>query len=156
VIPARLGSSRLPRKPLLPIAGEPLIVRVVRRVAEQGLCDRLVVATDAEEIAAVVRRYGGEAVLTSPARIRTERVAEVAIAKSLDRFDHPQRRATNLVAQALAGSVRAYVGDPIGNCRAARRRAGCGSEPRQGGAGYDGAGPVLLPRPDPVRPGRDG
>ena len=52
MIQARLGSSRLPRKPLLSIAGEPLVVRVVRRVAEQGLCDRLVVATDAEEIAA--------------------------------------------------------------------------------------------------------
>jgi 3-deoxy-manno-octulosonate cytidylyltransferase (CMP-KDO synthetase) len=78
VIPARLGSSRLPRKPLLPLAGEPLILWVTRRVAEVGVCDRLVVATDAREIATVVQRAGLEAVLTSPEhRSGTERVAEV-------------------------------------------------------------------------------
>lgn len=78
VIPARLGSSRLPRKPLLPLAGEPLILWVTRRVAELGVCDRLVVATDAREIAAVVQRAGFEAVLTSPEhQSGTERVSEV-------------------------------------------------------------------------------
>jgi len=78
VIPARLGSSRLPRKPLLPLAGEPLIVHVVRRVTEFGACDRVVVATDAKEIATVVQRAGFEAVMTSPEhRSGTERVAEV-------------------------------------------------------------------------------
>src|SRR5205814_9044921 len=66
VIPARLDSSRLPGKPLLPLAGEPLILWVVRRVAEASLCDRLVVATDAHDIVAVVERAGYEAVLTSP------------------------------------------------------------------------------------------
>jgi len=78
VIPARLGSSRLPRKPLLPLAGEPLIVHVVRRVTEFDVCDRVVVATDAKEIANVVERAGFEAVMTSPEhRSGTERVAEV-------------------------------------------------------------------------------
>jgi len=78
VIPARLGSSRLPRKPLLPLAGEPLVVHVVRRVTDFALCDRVVVATDAKEIAKVVERAGFEAVLTSPEhRSGTERVAEV-------------------------------------------------------------------------------
>src|SRR5881398_1773488 len=65
VIPARLGSSRLPRKPLLPLAGEPLIVIVTRRVAELGVCDRLVVATDSRDIATVVQDAGFAAVLTS-------------------------------------------------------------------------------------------
>ncbi|HYT64151.1 MAG TPA: 3-deoxy-manno-octulosonate cytidylyltransferase [Gemmatimonadales bacterium] len=78
VIPARLGSSRLPRKPLLPLAGEPLIVHVVRRVSEFDVCDRVVVATDAKEIAKAVQGAGFEAVLTSPEhRSGTERVAEV-------------------------------------------------------------------------------
>jgi len=78
VIPARLGSSRLPRKPLLPLAGEPLIVHVVRRVTEFDVCDRVVVATDSKDIAQVVERAGFEAVLTSPEhRSGTERVAEV-------------------------------------------------------------------------------
>jgi len=78
VIPARLGSSRLPRKPLLPLAGEPLIVIVTRRVAELGVCDRLVVATDSRDIATVVQEAGFEAVLTSAQHESgTERVAEV-------------------------------------------------------------------------------
>ena len=78
VIPARLGSSRLPRKPLLPLAGEPLIVHVVRRVIDFDVCDRVVVATDAKDIAKVVEQAGYEAVLTSPEhRSGTERVAEV-------------------------------------------------------------------------------
>src|SRR5207302_4989048 len=56
VIPARLGSSRLPRKLLLSLAGEPLILWTARRANEAGVCDRLVVATDAREIAAVAER----------------------------------------------------------------------------------------------------
>ena len=63
VIPARMHASRLPGKPLVEIAGEPLIVHVWRRAmaAETG---RVVVATDTEEIVAAVRKAGGEAVLT--------------------------------------------------------------------------------------------
>jgi 3-deoxy-manno-octulosonate cytidylyltransferase (CMP-KDO synthetase) len=87
VIPARLGSSRLPRKPLLPLAGEPLILWVTRRVADLGVCSRLVVATDADEIAAVVQRAGFEAVLTSPSHPSgTERVAEVVARKEFSGF----------------------------------------------------------------------
>src|SRR6476469_7168259 len=63
VIPARLKSTRLPDKPLVDIAGEPMIVHVWRRAmaAERG---RVVVATDTEAIVAAVRKVGGEAVLT--------------------------------------------------------------------------------------------
>ena len=63
VIPARMHSTRLPGKPLVDIAGEPMIVHVWRRAmaAEVG---RVVVATDIEEIVAAVRRAGGEAVMT--------------------------------------------------------------------------------------------
>ena len=87
MIPARLGSSRLPRKPLLPLAGEPLIVHVVRRVTEFKACDRVVVATDAREIAGVVQRAGFEAVMTSPEhRSGTERVAEVVGKKDFSDF----------------------------------------------------------------------
>ncbi len=63
VIPARMQASRLPGKPLADIAGEPMIVHVWRQAmaAEIG---RVVVATDAEEIIAAVRKAGGEAVMT--------------------------------------------------------------------------------------------
>jgi 3-deoxy-manno-octulosonate cytidylyltransferase (CMP-KDO synthetase) len=63
VIPARMYSTRLPGKPLVDIAGEPMIVHVWRRAmaAERG---RVVVATDTQEIVDAIRKAGGEAVLT--------------------------------------------------------------------------------------------
>jgi len=63
VIPARMEASRLPGKPLADIAGLPMIVHVWRRAmaAEVG---SVVVATDADAIAAAVRKAGGEAVMT--------------------------------------------------------------------------------------------
>ena len=86
VIPARLGATRLPRKPLRLLAGLPLVVRVWQRVAEIGVADRVVVATDSAEIADIVASHGGEAVLTSPDHVSgTHRVAEVA--KQLRDFD---------------------------------------------------------------------
>jgi 3-deoxy-manno-octulosonate cytidylyltransferase (CMP-KDO synthetase) len=63
VIPARMQSSRLPGKPLVDIAGEPMIVHVWRRAMAAGR-GRVVVATDTEAIAAAVRKVGGEAVMT--------------------------------------------------------------------------------------------
>jgi 3-deoxy-manno-octulosonate cytidylyltransferase (CMP-KDO synthetase) len=63
LIPARMASTRLPNKPLLDIAGLPMIVHVLRR-AEQAAIGRVAVATDTPEIAAAVRAHGGEAVMT--------------------------------------------------------------------------------------------
>ena len=63
VIPARMQATRLPGKPLAEIAGEPMIVHVWRR-AMAAECGRVVVATDAGEIVAAVRKAGGEAVMT--------------------------------------------------------------------------------------------
>jgi len=80
VIPARLGAVRLHRKPLRLLAGAPLIVRVWQRVAEMNLPDtQLVVATDDESVAEVVRAEGAECVITSDRHTTgSERVAEVA------------------------------------------------------------------------------
>src|SRR5438045_9647693 len=63
LIPARMASIRLPGKPLLDIAGLPMIVHVLRR-AEAARIGRVAVATDTPEIAAVVNSHGGEAVMT--------------------------------------------------------------------------------------------
>ena len=63
LIPARMASTRLPGKPLADIAGRPMIVHVAARAAESGL-GRVVVATDAPEVAAAVRAHGFEAVMT--------------------------------------------------------------------------------------------
>ena len=65
LIPARMAAARLPGKPLLAIAGLPMIVHVQRR-AEAAKIGRVVVATDAREIADAVKAHGGEAVMTSP------------------------------------------------------------------------------------------
>jgi len=63
VIPARLAATRLPGKPLADIGGAPMIVHVLRR-AQEAAIGAVVVATDAEAIAAAVAKAGGRAVLT--------------------------------------------------------------------------------------------
>jgi 3-deoxy-manno-octulosonate cytidylyltransferase (CMP-KDO synthetase) len=63
LIPSRLAATRLPNKPLAPIAGEAMIVHVWRRACEAGI-GPVVVATDAPEIAVAVRRAGGVAAMT--------------------------------------------------------------------------------------------
>jgi 3-deoxy-manno-octulosonate cytidylyltransferase (CMP-KDO synthetase) len=65
LIPARMAATRLPGKPLLDIAGLPMIVHVLRR-AEAAQIGRVAVATDTAEIASVVIAHGGEAVMTRP------------------------------------------------------------------------------------------
>jgi 3-deoxy-manno-octulosonate cytidylyltransferase (CMP-KDO synthetase) len=64
LIPARMAATRLPGKPLLDIAGLPMIVHVLRR-AEAAKIGRVAVATDTPDIAAAVKSHGGEAVMTS-------------------------------------------------------------------------------------------
>ena len=77
VIPARLASQRLPRKPLLDLGGGPLIVRVWRRVSELGVADAVLVATDSDEIADACRAVGADVELTDRTQPSgTHRVAE--------------------------------------------------------------------------------
>ncbi len=59
LIPARLGATRLPNKPLADIAGEPMIVHVWRRAVEAGI-GPVIVATDSRDILAAVEAAGGE------------------------------------------------------------------------------------------------
>lgn len=63
LIPARMAATRLPGKPLLDIAGLPMIVHVLRRAEAAGI-GRVAVATDGPEIAEAVRAHGGEVVMT--------------------------------------------------------------------------------------------
>ncbi len=63
LIPARMAATRLPGKPLLEMAGLPMIVHVLRRAEAAGI-GRVAVATDTAEIAAAVKAHGGEAVMT--------------------------------------------------------------------------------------------
>src|SRR5438309_2152161 len=63
VIPARYASTRLPGKPLISIAGKPMIERVWERVRRAALVSGVIVATDDERIAKAVKSFGGEALL---------------------------------------------------------------------------------------------
>ncbi|MCG6957044.1 MAG: 3-deoxy-manno-octulosonate cytidylyltransferase [Gemmatimonadetes bacterium] len=79
IVPARLASTRLPRKPLFPLLGRPLIEWVWRRVETMSVLDHALVATDSEEVAEVCRALGAPVEMTSldhPSG--TDRVAEVA------------------------------------------------------------------------------
>jgi 3-deoxy-manno-octulosonate cytidylyltransferase (CMP-KDO synthetase) len=123
VIPARLGSTRLPNKPLQMLAGEPLITRVIQRVQEHGLADELVVATDSPMVAQVVERSQVRAVLTERGHLTgTDRVAEVAARPEFAGFDavvNVQGDEPFLAREALAGAIeRVAQGDDIGTAAA--------------------------------------
>jgi 3-deoxy-manno-octulosonate cytidylyltransferase (CMP-KDO synthetase) len=79
IIPARLASTRLPRKMLREIAGQPLVGLVYEAVRSSSLLADVIVATDSNEIMAVCRAHGWKAQMTSPDhRSGTERVQEVS------------------------------------------------------------------------------
>lgn len=78
VIPARLGSTRLPRKPLADIGGKPMVIRVAER-AKLSLAQSVVVATDSPEIQAACDEHRIDCLLTSENHpTGTDRIAEVA------------------------------------------------------------------------------
>jgi 3-deoxy-manno-octulosonate cytidylyltransferase (CMP-KDO synthetase) len=104
VIPARLASTRLARKALREIAGEPMVGRVYRAVAHSGAVKPadVLIATDSDEILAVCRAHGWNAELTSDRhRSGTERVHEIAQRHAADVYmniqgDEPLTRAEHI------------------------------------------------------------
>lgn len=122
IVPARLASTRLPNKPLYPLLGRPLIEWVWRRVRDMEILDRVVVATDAEEVAEVCRAMGAPVELTSPDHPSgTDRVAEVAGRPEYADFDvvvniqgdEPLLKESHLAA---AATLVAEEGWDIGTC----------------------------------------
>jgi len=91
LIPARMASQRLPGKPLADIAGEPMIVHVMRR-AQTARLGPVVIATDSEAIAACIEKAGGRAVMTRADHASgSDRIFEALAAAD------PQRRAGIIV-----------------------------------------------------------
>lgn len=79
IIPARYASTRLHGKPLLDIAGKPMVQHVYERAQKAELINNVLVATDDRRILDAVKKFGGEAVMTSEAhKSGTDRLAEVA------------------------------------------------------------------------------
>ncbi|MBI4500858.1 MAG: 3-deoxy-manno-octulosonate cytidylyltransferase [Gemmatimonadetes bacterium] len=123
MIPARIGSTRLPEKPLRRIAGTPLICRVVHQVAGLGLGGRVVVATDDIRVVNAVAAWGYEATLTdSRHRSGTARVAEVVSRPQYREVDvvlNVQGDEPFLPPEAVRGALgRVVAGDPIGTAAA--------------------------------------
>lgn len=91
VIPARLESTRLPRKMLRDIAGEPLVGRVYNAVRSSTLLADVIIATDSQEILHLCQSRGWNARMTSPShRSGTERVREISSAEEADVFINVQ------------------------------------------------------------------
>ncbi len=79
VIPARMESTRLPRKMLLAETGKTLIEHTYRAACQSRLASEVIVATDHPEIEQVVQSFGGQAILTNPNhQSGSERLSEVA------------------------------------------------------------------------------
>lgn len=91
VIPARLASTRLPRKMLREIAGKPLIGVVYEAVRSSPLLADVIVATDSEEILSACRQHGWKALMTSAShRSGTERVHEISNREAADVYINVQ------------------------------------------------------------------
>lgn len=126
VIPARLGATRLPRKPLRLLGGEPLVVRVWERVSAMKLADTVVVATDSTEVANAARAAGAKVAMTRADHPSgTDRVAEVANSaefKGYDTLVNVQGDEPFIGADAVGGALTLVTsGDfPVGTaaCRA--------------------------------------
>lgn len=113
VIPARYSSTRLPGKPLVSLAGKPMIERVWSRVRQAGTVSEVLVATDDERIRKAVEAFGGEAVMTrSDHRTGTERIAEVAATrKDADIFVNVQGDEPLIEPSAVNELVEAIQSD---------------------------------------------
>jgi 3-deoxy-manno-octulosonate cytidylyltransferase (CMP-KDO synthetase) len=114
VIPARFGSTRLPGKPLVSLAGKPMIQRVYERAKMATLADRVIVATDDERIVKAVESFGGSARMTrTDHRTGTERVAEVAAHEKGEVFVNVQGDEPLLDPVAVDTAVSALLEEPV-------------------------------------------
>ena len=113
VIPARYGSTRLPGKPLVALAGKPMIQRVYERARLAQRVNRVIVATDDDRILKAVQEFGGEARMTRhDHRTGTERVAEVAAHETGDIFVNVQGDEPLLDPAAVDTAVGALLEEP--------------------------------------------
>jgi 3-deoxy-manno-octulosonate cytidylyltransferase (CMP-KDO synthetase) len=113
VIPARYGSTRLPGKPLVSLAGQPMIQRVYGRAKLAHTVNQVIVATDDDRIVKAVEAFGGEARMTRPDhRTGTERVAEVAAHTEGDVFVNVQGDEPLLDPAAVDTAVTTLLEEP--------------------------------------------
>jgi 3-deoxy-manno-octulosonate cytidylyltransferase (CMP-KDO synthetase) len=113
IIPARYASTRLPGKPLLPLANLPMIMHVVRRAERARLVSRVIVATDDERIFDAVRGHGAEARMTSStAKSGTDRIAEVAARLTEQIIINVQGDEPLLEPSTIDAAIEPLISDP--------------------------------------------
>jgi 3-deoxy-manno-octulosonate cytidylyltransferase (CMP-KDO synthetase) len=119
VIPARLGSTRLPRKLLRPVAGRPLLAWTVEAARACPQLDALLVAADSEEIAALCRTLNVPRELTAPAlpsgTDRIHAVAQIAPWDAYDLYVNLQGDEPLLRAEHIAALIAPFLNDPDEN-----------------------------------------
>jgi 3-deoxy-manno-octulosonate cytidylyltransferase (CMP-KDO synthetase) len=113
VIPSRYAATRLPGKPLVKLAGKPMVQRVYEQARLAQTVHRVLVATDDQRIIDAVQSFGGEARMTrSDHRTGTERIAEVAAHEPGDVFVNVQGDEPLIDPVAIDTAVAALLEDP--------------------------------------------
>ncbi|HET7619261.1 MAG TPA: 3-deoxy-manno-octulosonate cytidylyltransferase [Vicinamibacterales bacterium] len=125
IIPARFHSTRLPAKALAEIAGRPMIQHVYERAAMARRVARVIVATDDERIANVVRAFGGDVRMTAAShRSGTDRLAEVAASLECDLVVNVQGDEPMVEPGMIDEAVEPFAADPDLQLSTLRRPAG--------------------------------
>jgi 3-deoxy-manno-octulosonate cytidylyltransferase (CMP-KDO synthetase) len=113
VIPSRYAATRLPGKPLVNLAGKPMVQRVYEQAKLARTVHRILVATDDQRIVDAVQAFAGEARMTrSDHRTGTERIAEVAAHEPGDIFVNVQGDEPLIDPVAIDTAVAALLEDP--------------------------------------------
>ena len=113
VIPARLRSTRLPRKALRAIAGVPMVVQVFRRASRAPVLSDLLVATDSDEIVEACHAHHVPAVMTSASHPSgTDRLWEVSRARAADVYVNIQGDYPTITPGHLERLVRPFLNEP--------------------------------------------
>jgi 3-deoxy-manno-octulosonate cytidylyltransferase (CMP-KDO synthetase) len=113
VIPSRYAATRLPGKPLVNLAGKPMVQRVYEQAKLAQTVHRVLVATDDQRIVDAVQAFAGEARMTrSDHRTGTERIAEVAAHEHGDVFVNVQGDEPLIDPVAIDTAVAALLEDP--------------------------------------------
>lgn len=112
IIPARYASTRLNGKPLLHIAGKPMIQWVYERAKKAKLTNDVIAATDDKRVFDAVRYFGGKAVMTSPEhRTGTDRIAEAADGLNADIIVNVQGDEPLIEPEMIDEAIRPLTND---------------------------------------------
>lgn len=112
IVPARMGSSRFPGKPLVDLLGKPMVQWVVERAVDSKVAERVIVATPDSEIIDACKRFGAEAMLTSSGhRTGTDRIAEVAETVDADVYVNVQGDEPLIRSESIAACAKPLLDD---------------------------------------------